>query len=161
METTRHMVHGAIEETVGEGMNVNRPDADTLIAQAQALGISPLHLRTWIYEHHPKLMYGLDGADDWSGTALGDWARKHGYLRSEGEPPAEAPASLGYSRDGDVVTLRMKDGDWSLLLFEMGYAWAAAGEADRAIRHAFMELTNRLNAGNPHYRQFAIPEAKP
>jgi hypothetical protein len=73
MDTTRAMIHGAIEEAVGEGISVNRPDADTLIAQAQALGIAPLHLRAWIYDHHPHLSAG----DDWSAAALEAWAAKH------------------------------------------------------------------------------------
>ena len=73
MDTTRAMIHGAIEEACGEGRNVNRPEADTLIAQAQALGVPPLHLRTWIYDHHPR----LGAADDWSAAGLEAWMQKN------------------------------------------------------------------------------------
>ncbi len=88
MDTTRAMIHGAIEEACGEGRNVNRPEADTLIAQAQALGVPPLHLRTWIYDHHPR----LGAADDWSAAGLEAWMKQNSLPRPE--PQAQAPERL-------------------------------------------------------------------
>lgn len=154
-ENTRRMVHGAIEETVGEGMNVNRPDADTLIAQAQSLGIQPLHLRTWIYEHHPKLMYGLDGADDWSGPALEAWAHIHGYLQAQDAPEAAAtPLPLGYSREGDTVTLRMTVEDYENVLLLIGYG---TGAGSRDGNNAFVYPNAR--AGESAERRKPVVQA--
>jgi len=65
----RAAVLAAIEEAAGEGLAVNDPLPDSLIAQAQALGLAPWELRMWIYEQ-PK--------GDWSMAALGAWARRWG-----------------------------------------------------------------------------------
>lgn len=63
---TRAMIHGAIEEATHGSLHVGDPLADTLIAQAQALGIPPIHLRAWIYDRSAE--------DGWSAAALERWA---------------------------------------------------------------------------------------
>lgn len=65
----RAAVLAAIEEAAGEGLAVNDPLPDSLIAEAQALALEPWELRMWIYEQ-PK--------DEWSMAALGAWARRLG-----------------------------------------------------------------------------------
>jgi hypothetical protein len=61
----RAAVLAAIEEAAGEGLAVNDPLPDSLIAQGQALGLEPWELRMWIYEQ-PK--------PDWSMAGLAHWA---------------------------------------------------------------------------------------
>ncbi len=55
-----------------------------------------------------------------------------------------APA-LGYSREGDVVTVRMTVEDWELLLRLIGIG----GGAHEATLLPSIELVNRLNEGRP------------
>jgi hypothetical protein len=75
LHLTRATIHGAIEEATQAPLNPNDALADTLIAQAQALGIAPIHLRAWIYHR---------SADDgWSAEALEKWARGMGLILAE------------------------------------------------------------------------------
>jgi len=69
LHLTRAMIHGALEEATGRPLSVNDPAADTLIDQAQALGIPPIHLRSWI-QSRPA------GECDWSLAALERWLRE-------------------------------------------------------------------------------------
>ena len=64
---------------------------------------------------------------------------------------------LGYSRDGDVVTLRMTVDDWGNLLASLGAA-DAARLSDKAMFYRGIALLNRLNAGNPNFTPYEIPE---
>jgi len=68
LHLTRAMIHGAIEEATHSSLNPNDALADTLMAQAQALGIPPIHLRAWIYDRSAE--------DGWSAAALERWAVK-------------------------------------------------------------------------------------
>jgi len=67
----RATVRGAIEEAGGAAMSVDDSLPDTLIAVAQALGLEPVTLQTWIYDQ-PK--------PEWSGAALARWARVNGFI---------------------------------------------------------------------------------
>ena len=64
---------------------------------------------------------------------------------------------LGYSLDGDIVTLRMTPGDHDLLLMCLGYA--AAGEPG----YSAIALANRLQEGVPaeQWTPYRIPEDAP
>ena len=64
---------------------------------------------------------------------------------------------LGYSRDDDVVTLRMTLDDYQNLLTAIGYghgAMMARGEAG-ALKRA-LSLADRINAGNPEYAPYNV-----
>jgi uncharacterized protein YgfB (UPF0149 family) len=63
----RQAVLAAIEEAAGTPLAATDPLPDMLIAQAQALGITPIDLRLWIYDE-PK-------REDWSASALAKWVR--------------------------------------------------------------------------------------
>jgi hypothetical protein len=67
-EFSRAGVRGSIEEACGQGLSVDDPLPDTLIAQAQALGLSPIELRLWIYEPCHE-------GGEWSADSLARWAR--------------------------------------------------------------------------------------
>lgn len=67
----RNTVHAAIEEATGRALSVDDSLADTLIATAQALGIEPVNLQSWIYDQ-PKT--------EWTGQALTRWARRNGFI---------------------------------------------------------------------------------
>lgn len=60
----RASVLGAIEEASGVALSFDESLPDTLIAQAQALGLSPTDLKQWIYE----------GDHEWTTGALAKWA---------------------------------------------------------------------------------------
>lgn len=59
---------------------------------------------------------------------------------------------LGYSRDGDVVTLRMRHEDFQNLLFQLGIA---AGSAD-AREFEVLPLVNRICEGHPDFTPYKI-----
>lgn len=61
----RDKVRGWIEEAFDVALSLSDSSPDTLIAQAQAAGLEPAHLRLWIYDQ-PKI--------DWSPGALAAWA---------------------------------------------------------------------------------------
>ena len=64
---------------------------------------------------------------------------------------------LGYSLDGDIVTLRMTFADFSALLFSLGYA---AGSAKREGNSILFKntavLVNRINVGNLHFIPYEV-----
>ncbi len=69
-EFDRLAVTGAIEEATGLALHANDPLPDTLIANAQAIGLHPGALRLWIYDD-PK-------REDWSASAMSAWAARFG-----------------------------------------------------------------------------------
>ena len=60
---------------------------------------------------------------------------------------------LGYSRDGDVVTLRMTADDYQKLVLAMGWG---AGAAVNPL--AGLALANRLLAGCPDFMRYGVPD---
>jgi hypothetical protein len=70
-EANRERVRGWIEDSLNVSLGLNDSSPDTLIAQAQALGLTPEQLRLWTYEQ-PKI--------DWSPGALETWARHMGFV---------------------------------------------------------------------------------
>ncbi len=58
-------------------------------------------------------------------------------------------ATLGYRENGGVVQLTMTREDFSLLLFVLGYAGGRNGLSDPQ----FFKLLDRINEGNPAWRQ--------
>lgn len=81
----REAVRGSIEEATGEGLSVEDPLPDTLIAAAQSLGLTALDLRMWIHDR-PKW--------SWSPKALAHWARLRGLADPAAPDPAEAPVCV-------------------------------------------------------------------
>jgi hypothetical protein len=71
------------------------------------------------------------------------------------EPSLEQP--LGYSRDGDVVTLRMTVDDWNSLLLALGGMAGSAAREGLALS-GWLAFANRLNVGNPTWTPYAVPE---
>lgn len=62
-------VLAALEDAAGEALAANDPLPDTLVATAQALGLTPAELRLWIYEEPARA--------DWTIGALTAWARRY------------------------------------------------------------------------------------
>lgn len=65
---------------------------------------------------------------------------------------------LGYSRDGDVVTLRMSADDYANLLLALGIAAGSRARDGPGWLALALALANRLNAGNPQWTPYEIPE---
>lgn len=65
----RAQVLGAIEEAAGLALSPSDPLPDTLIATAQALGLSPADLQIWIYDEPRRQCWTID--------ALTRWAREY------------------------------------------------------------------------------------
>lgn len=81
-------VLAALEEASGTALDPNDPLPDSLIANAEALGLLPAELRLFIFDE-PKRA-------DWDMNALGIWARRYGLgtakedaAKTEDEPKAE------------------------------------------------------------------------
>ena len=73
----------------------------------------------------------------------------------------EETQTLGYSRDGGVVTVRLAEDDFHGLMLAIGYAAGAASkEKNISMLHASLRLANALNAGRPasEYRPYDIRE---
>ncbi len=64
---------------------------------------------------------------------------------------------LGYSSDGDLVTLTMVADDYSSLLLALGMAAVAIRDGDK-LNWVFIALANRLNVGNPNWTPYAVDE---
>jgi hypothetical protein len=62
-------------------------------------------------------------------------------------------APMGYSHEGDVVTLRMSFEDYEMLLITIGIS-LACGRRDDSMRAAFFRFVDRLNTGNPHWTPY-------
>lgn len=61
-------------------------------------------------------------------------------------------ADLGWSKEGDIVTLRMSESDWYLFLTLCGVAIGASH--DGALTRSSLLFMNRINAGNPNFTQY-------
>jgi hypothetical protein len=79
---TRESVTGEIEEATGAALSANDPLPDSLIANAQALGLSPGALRLFIFDEPAR--------DDWSLSSMAHWAATY-RLRNGTNGRAEAP----------------------------------------------------------------------
>jgi hypothetical protein len=71
----RGEILAALEEASGQDLSVNDTHADTLIANAQALGMLPHELRLWIHDSSARPV--------WSADALVSFARRYGFARNE------------------------------------------------------------------------------
>ena len=70
---TREDVTGAIEEATGAALSANDPLPDSLIANAQTLGLSPGALRLYIYDEPAR--------DDWSLNTMAAWVAKYRLMK--------------------------------------------------------------------------------
>ena len=61
---------------------------------------------------------------------------------------------MGYSREGDVVTLSMSINDYDGLIFTMGMATGYVFRHDREMLKVYLALFDRLNAGNPNWTPY-------
>jgi hypothetical protein len=71
----------------------------------------------------------------------------------------ETDEKLGWSLSpaGNVVITMTVD-DWQVWLFYLGFAIGSAQQdGDRITARKLVELANRVNAGNPHYRPYQVP----
>jgi len=60
---------------------------------------------------------------------------------------------------GDTVTLEMSRGDWENLLTATGIAaGVAAQDTDKKVFWHWIDFANRLNATNPRFAQYEVPE---
>jgi hypothetical protein len=89
----REQVRGWISECTGEGLSVDDPLPDTLASTAEAIGLSSHELRMWIFDHGAVSATGeyagaVLPASAWTGGALVDWARRHGFAANERRTPA-------------------------------------------------------------------------
>lgn len=66
---------------------------------------------------------------------------------------------MPYSRDGDKITLTMASDDYAQLLFMLGIAAGAMSkEGNERAFYRSVALMNHLNAGNPDFIPYEIPE---
>lgn len=72
----RDRVRGWLEDAFEQTLGLADSSPDTLVAQAQAIGLTPQQLRLWIFDQ-PKL--------DWSPGSLAIWAMKMGFVRETPE----------------------------------------------------------------------------
>jgi hypothetical protein len=79
---TRESVTGELEEATGVALSAIDPLPDSLIANAQTLGLSPGALRLYIYDEPAR--------DDWSLEAMAHWAARF-RLRNGNNGRAETP----------------------------------------------------------------------
>lgn len=63
-----------------------------------------------------------------------------------------------YSALGDSVLIQISAEDYERLLLMMGYAFSAALKEDASMAYSFLDLTNRVNRGNPNWTPYEIPE---
>jgi|HubBroStandDraft_2_1064218.scaffolds.fasta_scaffold24305_4 hypothetical protein len=71
----REAVRAQLEDATATGLPVGDPLPDSLIAQAQALGLLPAELRMFLLDLPPRT--------DFSSEALTQWARLYGLDRSQ------------------------------------------------------------------------------
>ena len=64
---------------------------------------------------------------------------------------------MTYSRIGDKVTLEMPPQDYDLLMMSLGYAMGITLQ-DPITAYCILDLVNRMNAGNPSFIPYEIPE---
>jgi hypothetical protein len=62
---------------------------------------------------------------------------------------------MGYSREGDVVTLTMSVKDCEALMNSLGISAGQVGR-DRAGLNACLALADRLNVGNPQWTPHGV-----
>jgi len=63
------------------------------------------------------------------------------------------------TENGDNVTLEMSRGDWDNLLVAVGIAAGVSShDADKTAFWNWIDFANRLNATNPRFRQYEVPE---
>jgi hypothetical protein len=80
----RERVRGWLEDSLNRTFGISDSSADTLIAQAESLGLTPEQLRLWIYDQVKV---------DWTPGALARWAWKEGFAQEPGGlKRAAAPA---------------------------------------------------------------------
>ena len=91
-EFSREVVRGQLEDATGEPLPMDSTLPDTLIAEAQAIGMSPVDLKLWIADDHPRA--------DWSTANLRAWAERFGLTpppvaieRPDGEAAAAGGAA--------------------------------------------------------------------
>lgn len=65
----RLAILACIEDVSGQPMDPNDPLPDTLVANAEALGLLPVHLRMWIFDEPRRTEFTLE--------SLRDFARLH------------------------------------------------------------------------------------
>ena len=64
-----------------------------------------------------------------------------------------------YTEQGDQVRLEMSRSEYSTLVFALGMAAGASRkDGDNRIFWNLIDLMNRINAGNPHFTPYEIPE---
>lgn len=69
-EFSREIVRSQIEDATGEPLAMDSTLPDTLIAESQTIGITPVDLKLWIADDHPRA--------DWSTANLRGWAERFG-----------------------------------------------------------------------------------
>jgi len=68
---------------------------------------------------------------------------------------------MTYTRDGDRVTLEMTGEDFDRLIHLFGYAaGAATREEDKTLFYQWIQFANDLNATNPRWTPYEIPEGR-
>lgn len=66
---------------------------------------------------------------------------------------------LGWSREGDTITIRMTRGDYDTLLLLLGAGTGVLLGTGTFSITKHLGLLNRINAGNPNYRPYcAAPD---
>ena len=66
------------------------------------------------------------------------------------------PDDIQFKREAGQVTLVMSEGDYDSVLLALAIA-AATALGDKRMFCQWIELVNRLNAGNPQFTPYEIP----
>jgi hypothetical protein len=81
----RVSILAAIEGASGRVLASDDPLPDTLIANAEALGLLPMHLRFWICDKERA---------DWTRESLGEYAARYGFGVAAADPEKSAPVPV-------------------------------------------------------------------
>jgi len=66
---------------------------------------------------------------------------------------------MTYTENADTITLEMTKAQYDQLLMMLGFAAGAAHkDVNETLFYHFIAFTNKLNATNPHFNQYALPE---
>jgi hypothetical protein len=66
---------------------------------------------------------------------------------------------MTYTRDEDLITITMDSADYANLIVITGYAVGSAfKEGEMKMAYGFVRFINELNATNPAYIPYEIPE---
>lgn len=67
---------------------------------------------------------------------------------------------MKYTQQGDRVTVEMARDEYETLMLIVGAGVGSQRRRNRGVFYRWLEFTNEMNAGNPDYRPYEIPDGK-